>query len=107
MVNGLVVQLPRGTQGIIQSLLFVQHVIGVPELNDLTSSRTCLGVSGCRNNGPKGQADPFRLTDLRALHSVLADISRDAWDRFMAGLLTVHCRSRWNDIQQAESIFGS
>ena len=93
-------------QSIIQSLLFVQHVVGVQELDSLTSSRRCLGVSGCRNTGPKRQADPFKVTDLVALHSVLLDSSRDSWDRCMAGmiLLAVYSRSRWNDLQQAESM---
>ena len=93
-------------QSIIQSLLFVQHVIGVPDLEGLTASRRCRGVSGGNSSGPKRQADPFRLVDLQALHSVLADNSRDLWDRCMAGmvLLTVYCRSRWNDIQQAEDL---
>ena len=93
-------------QSIIQSLLFVQHVVGVQELESLTSSRRCLGVSGCRNTGPKRQADPFKVTDLVALHSVLLDSSRDSWDRCMAGmiLLAVYSRSRWNDLQQAESM---
>ena len=93
-------------QSIIQSLLFVQHVVGVQELDPLTSSRRCLGVSGCRNTGPKRQADPFKVSDLVALHGVLADNSRDIWDRCMAGmiLLTVYSRSRWNDLQQAESM---
>ena len=93
-------------QSIIQSLLFVQHVVGVQELDPLTSSRRCLGVSGCRNTGPKRQADPFKVTDLVALHGVLADSSRDSWDRCMAGmiLLAVYSRSRWNDLQQAESM---
>ena len=93
-------------QSIIQSLLFVQHVIGVQDLEGLTSSRRCRGVSGGNSGGPKRQADPFRLVDLQALHSVLVDNSRDLWDRCMAGmvLLTVYCRSRWNDIQQAEDL---
>ena len=80
--------------------------MGVQELDSLTSSRRCLGVSGCRNTGPKRQADPFKVTDLVALHGVLADSSRDSWDRCMAGmiLLAVYSRSRWNDLQQAESM---
>ena len=53
-------------QSIIQSLIFVQHVVGVQELEALTSSRRCLGVSGCRNTGPKRQADPFKVADLVA-----------------------------------------
>ena len=88
-------------QSIMQSLLFVQHVIGFPELASLTSSRRCLGVSGCRDNGPKRPADPFRVADLSALHAVLADFSRD-----MAGMVlsAVYSRSCWNDIQQAEGL---
>ena len=97
---------PSRIQSIIQSLVFVQHVMGVPELCSLTSSRRCLGVSGCRDSGPKRQADPLRLSDLVALHGLLEDCSRELWDRCMAGmvLLTVYSRSRWNDIQQAEGL---
>lgn len=95
------------SQSIIQSLLFVQHVIGVPELAELTTSRRCLGVTGRRETGPRRQADPFRLTELQTFHLVLSDVSRDLWDRCLAGmiLLTVYCRSRWNDLQQAEEMF--
>ena len=94
-------------QSIVQSLLFVQYVVGIPELEPLTSSRRCLGVSGCRNTGPKRQADPFRVVDLIAFHGILADVQRDSWDRCFAGmvLLAVYTRSRWNDLQQAESLF--
>ena len=93
-------------QSIIQSLVFVEHVVGIPELSVLTSSRRCAGVSGHRTVGPKRQADPFRVLDLVALHGLLSDESRDLWDRCMAGmvLLAVYSRSRWNDLQQAESM---
>ena len=93
-------------QSIIQLLVFVQYVVGIPELSILTSSRRCAGVSGHRTVGPKRQADPFRVLELVALHGLLSDESRDLWDRCVAGivLLAVYSRSRWNDLQQAETM---
>eukprot|EP00435_Cladocopium_sp_Y103_P009332 s3793_g2.t1 len=57
------------------------------------------------------QLEQFRTTteqlrmDLVALHSVLMDPLQDAWNRMMSGmiLLAVYSRSRWSDLQQAES----
>ena len=93
-------------QSIIQSLVFAQHVVGISELSVLTSSRRCAGVSGHRNSGPKRQADPFRVLEIVALHDILADDGRDLWDRCMSGmiLLAIYSRSRWNDLQQAETM---
>ena len=92
-------------QSVIQSLLFAQHVIGIQQLEQLTSSRRCLGISNFHAGGPKRQADPFRLKDLFAFHAVLMDPGQDLWNRMMAGmiLLAVYSRSRWSDLQQAES----
>ena len=93
------------SQSVIQALLFAQHVIGIQQLEPLTSSRRCLGISNFHAGGPKRQADPFRLKDLLAFHAVLMDSGQDLWNRLMAGmiLLAVYSRSRWSDLQQAES----
>ena len=92
-------------QSVIQAALFAQHVIGIQQLEALTSSRRCLGISNFHPGGPKRQADPFRLKDLIAFHAVLMDSGQDLWNRMMAGmiLLAVYSRSRWSDLQQAES----
>eukprot|EP00435_Cladocopium_sp_Y103_P056640 s605_g19.t1 len=93
------------SQSVIQSLLFAQHVIGIQHLEHLTVSRRCLGISNFSTGGPKRQADPFRVKDLVAIHAVLMDSGRDQWDRLLSGmiLLAVYSRSRWSDLQQAES----
>eukprot|EP00435_Cladocopium_sp_Y103_P071210 s1948_g37.t1 len=62
-------------------------------------------MSNFSAGGPKRQADPFRVQDLAALHSVLIDPLQDSWNRLLSGmvLLAVYSRSRWSDLQQAET----
>ena len=93
-------------QSIMQSLNFAQHVIGLPELMPLTLSKRCLGSVGKRNEGPKRQASPFKLAELLSLHEVLHDDSEDLWTRVFVGtvLMAVYSRSRWTDMQHAESL---
>ena len=56
--------------------------------------------------GPKRQADPFQASDIRLFHHILADADRELWDRCMSGMVlaAIYSRSRWNDLQQAESM---
>ena len=93
-------------QSIMQSLNFAQHVIGLPELIPLTMSKRCLGSAGKRNEGPRKQASPFRLDEMRTLHEVLHDVSEDTWTRVFVGtvLMAIYSRSRWSDLQHAESL---
>ena len=93
-------------QSIIQSLNFSQHVLGLVELVNLTSSRRCVGAVGVRNTGPKRQASPFKLVELQTLHDVLHDSAENNWTRLFVGtvLLAVYSRSRWADLQHAESL---
>ena len=93
-------------QSIVQSLNFAQHVIGLPELMQLTISRRCVGAVGVRNTGPKRQAHPIRLDEMLSLHAALHDHSLDLWTRVFVGavLCAVYTRSRWSDLQHAECL---
>ena len=42
-------------QSIVQALNFAQHVVGLTELAQLTSSKRCVGAGGVRNSGPKNR----------------------------------------------------
>lgn len=88
-------------QGVIESLNFCQHVIGIEEVSPLTSSKRCLGVPGGKAGGPRRQADPFKVLEMKALHNCLDDVDNDVWDRMMAGatLFCIYSRMRWNDFQ--------
>ena len=93
-------------QSIIQALNFAQHVIGLGELSNLTTSRRCVGAVGVRNTGPKRQASPFKVEEVRTMHSVLHDPSEDDWTKAFVGtvLFAIYSRSRWSDLQHAESL---
>ena len=93
-------------QSIVQSLNFAQHVVGLVELMHLTSSKRCAGAVGVRNTGPKKQASPFKVSEIYTLHEVLHDTAVDNWTRVFVGivLLAVYSRSRWSDLQHAESL---
>ena len=93
-------------QSVVQALNFAQHVVGLPELAVVTTSRRCIGAVGMRNVGPKRQAHPFTVSELLVLHSVLLDQCEDSWNRVFAGtvLFAVYSRSRWMDMQHAESM---
>lgn len=93
-------------QNIMQSLNFVRFVLNVDELEPLVSSKRCMGATGKRIGGPKRQADPFLVSELKALHAELEDDSADVWNRMLAGMVlcATYSRSRWGDLQQAESI---
>lgn len=94
-------------QGVMQALNFVQHVLGVEELAEHTTSRRCLGASGAKNGGPRKQASPFAVADLEVLREILSDESNETWDRMLAGMVlcAIYTRSRWTDLQQAESLY--
>ena len=66
-------------QSVVQALNFAQHVVGLPELTVVTTSRRCTGAVGMRNVGPKRQAHPFTVSELLVLHSVLLDQTEDPW----------------------------
>ena len=93
-------------QSVVQALNFAQHVVGLPELAVVTTSRRCIGAVGMRNVGPKRQAHPFTVSELLVLHSVLLDQCEDSWNRVFAGtvLFAVYSRSRWMDMQHAETM---
>ena len=93
-------------QSIVQALNFAQHVIGLKELAHLTSSKRCVGAVGVRNSGPKRQASPFKVEEVRTLHAVLHDPDEETWTRALAGtvLFAIYSRSRWSDLQHAESL---
>ena len=97
---------PTRLQAILESLRFVQHVLEVPELNSLTTSRRCAGAASAKKGGPKRQASPFKVTELVSLHQVVCTDTENVWDRVFAGciLAMVYSRSRWMDLQHAESL---
>jgi hypothetical protein len=93
-------------QSVMQSLSFVEHVLGMGEVNVLTRSKRCMGASSDLSNGPLKQADPFLVDHVKLFHQVLGDVDADVWNRFFCGCLLamIYSRSRWNDLQQAEDV---
>ena len=67
--------------GVMEALRFVEHVMGVGELKVLTTSRRCVGAAATKCQGPKRQASPFLVQELKTLHAVVIDEARNIWDR--------------------------
>ena len=93
-------------QGIMESLRFAEHILGLKELNEITTSPLCNGVCKKFEGGEKRQASPFLVSELRELHRILESSDEDIWCRYFAGsvLLAVYSRSRWSDLQHGQRL---
>ena len=93
-------------QAVIEALRFVQHVVGIDEVQGLTSSKRCVGATRHSKPGHRRQASPFTVNELETLHSILMCAEACCWDRLLCGaaLCAVYSRSRWNDIQHADNM---
>ena len=93
-------------QSVVEALRFSEHVLGVSQLCAELLSKRVIGASKYQTPGPRRQAAPFTVKELKVLHSILQTDTEDVWDRVMAGatLCAVYSRSRWSDIQHAESM---
>ena len=93
-------------QSFMEALRFGQHVLGLRELDDLTTSRICNSVCKKKLTCERKQAAPFRVSELQRLHKILNDWTRDRWDRLMCGmiLLATYSRSRWSDLQHGQRL---
>ena len=104
---------PSRLQALVESIRFVNYVLGADGLEEELLSKRCLGAAAQISQGPKRQASPLKVTELTALHKCLADNEADEWDRLFCGaaLFAVYSRSRWNDLQHsaellADMLFG-
>ena len=61
-------------QGIMESLRFAEHILGLKELNEITTSPLCNGVCKKFEGGEKRQASPFLVSELRELHRILESV---------------------------------
>ena len=93
-------------QGIMESLRFAEHILGLTELHEITTSPLCNGVCKKFEGGGKRQASPFLVSELRELHRILESVDEDIWCRYFAGsvLLAVYSRSRWSDLQHGQRL---
>jgi hypothetical protein len=94
-------------QSVVEALRFTEHVLGVSQLSAELLSKRVLGASKFQSSGPRRQASPFTVKELRILHNVPASEDEELWDRLMAGatLCAVYSRSRWSDLQHSEAMF--
>ena len=97
---------PSRLQAVVEALRFTEHVLGVTQLGAELLSKRVIGASKFEVAGPRRQASPFAVKELKVLHSILESESQDIWDRVMAGatLCAVYSRSRWSDLQHAEKM---
>lgn len=93
-------------QGIMESLRFAEHILGLKELHEITTSPLCNGECKKFEGGGKRQASPFLVSELRELHRILQSVEEDMWCRYFAGavLLAVYSRSRWSDLQHGQRL---
>ena len=69
----------------LEALRFCQHVLDIPELAALTSSRRCAGAAASKRGGPRRQASPFTVSELQTLHRMVCSNEENLWDRIFAG----------------------
>ena len=88
-----------------ESIVFSRHVLGVEPLQQIISSRRCLGAASNFALGCPNQAEPFSVLQLQRLHEVLRD-GPELWDQAMSGMILfcVYGRCRWSDSQHAEGM---
>ena len=58
---------PSRLEGVLEALRFCQYVLDIPELAELTASRRCAGAAASKRGGPRRQAAPFTVSELRTL----------------------------------------
>lgn len=97
---------PSRLQSVVEAVRFVEHVMGVSQLGAELLSRRVLGAAKFQVAGPRRQASPFTVSELKVLHGILESDVEDLWDRVMAGstLCAVYSRSRWSDLQHSETM---
>ena len=90
---------------LMETLNFVEHVVGVSEASPLTSSRRCKGVCVFEIFKEAKQAPALTVQQLIVLREAV-ESRPDLWTRCFAGaaLLCCYARCRWSDVQHAESI---
>eukprot|EP00435_Cladocopium_sp_Y103_P036940 s106_g9.t1 len=92
-------------KGYMQAMNFVQHVMSMNEISDLTSSARCKGACLGEYLKERVQASPLTVSELRRIHHLLQS-SDDMWLRMFCGavLMATYCRARWGDLMRAESV---
>ena len=97
---------PSRLQSVVEAVRFVEHVMGVSQLGAELLSKRVIGASKFQVSGPRRQASPFTVGELKVLHGILESDVEDIWDRVMAGstLCAVYSRSRWSDLQHSEAM---
>eukprot|EP00435_Cladocopium_sp_Y103_P027288 s3494_g6.t1 len=96
---------PSRLKACFEAVVFARFVLGIEVLQQVVSSRRCLGAASHSSLGCPRQADAFTVKQLTVLHSVLRD-DEELWNKCMAGMILfcVYARSRWSDAQHAEEL---
>ena len=90
-----------------EAVVFVRHVLSLESLQQVVTSRRCLGATSVNISGGPRQADPFTVLQLQKLHEILR-CGDEIWDQAMSGMLLfcIYGRSRWADAQHAAELVG-
>ena len=88
-----------------EAIVFSRYVLGIETLQNIVSSRRCLGASLKSALTCPRQAMPFTVVQLRRFHEILRS-GEELWDRAMCGMILfcTYGRSRWSDSQHAEGL---
>ena len=78
--NGAPVSRLRGYN---QAINFCLHVLGIQELQDVSTSKRCIGAGKSDNPAERCQASPLRVSELLTLHSVLQK-GTSTWSSYFA-----------------------
>eukprot|EP00435_Cladocopium_sp_Y103_P063051 s1132_g24.t1 len=90
-----------------EAVVFARHILGLEALQQVVTSKRCLGAASSSLQKNPNQAQPFTVRQLQILHEKLRSAS-EIWDRAMSGMLLfcIYGRSRWSDAQHASELVG-
>ena len=100
--NGAPVSRLRGYN---QAINFCLHVLGIQELQDVSTSKRCIGAGKSDSPAERCQASPLRVSELLTLHGILQK-GTSTWSSYFAGcvLLCIYSRARWGDLMRSERL---
>eukprot|EP00435_Cladocopium_sp_Y103_P048826 s883_g14.t1 len=91
-------------KGFMECLMFCRHILSMPELEPVVTSRRCMGATMSDIPSTIKQASALKVDELRILHGTL--LSGEAWDKVFCGaiLFATYARARWSDLMHCDQV---
>eukprot|EP00435_Cladocopium_sp_Y103_P044661 s357_g12.t1 len=91
-------------KGFMECLMFCRHILSMPELEPIVTSRRCMGATMSDIPSTIKQASALKVDELRILHGTL--LGGEAWDKVFSGaiLFATYARARWSDLMHCDQV---